>query len=527
MTSRTMVVAFLAVAALAAGGYGFYTLGTMHGMSMSMADGNATGSGAAAGTDSIEAGEAATRRHIETGLKAGDVDPVTGGKILHYHDPMVPGKTFDAPGRSPFMDMFLVPKYAGTGVDEGKVSISPRVRQNLGMRTAPVVTGSLSRGVTVPGSIAYNERDQVVVQARTTGFVERLHVRATLDAVREGQVLAEIYVPEWVAAQEEFLAVRRMKGTDLEVLIDGARQRMRLAGMSEAQVLEVESAGNLRPRALVTAPIGGVMTELSVREGMTVAAGATMFRINGIATVWANAEVPESQAALVRPGGRVEARAPALPDAVFHGRVGVLLPQVDPATRTIRARIELGNPAGRLAPGMFVNVAFVDPSIRETVLVPTEAVIQTGRRVVVMVAEADGTFLPVDVDIGMEANGQTEIKRGLRPGQRVVVSGQYLIDSEASLSGLQSRMQPDVTASAQTTHMGTATVESVDPDAVTLSHGPIPSLKWGDMTMSFRKPPGGAMPKLEAGDRVEFEFVMDREGPLLTAIRPASSGRAR
>lgn len=527
MKARTLGFALLAVAMLAGGGYGMYTLGMLQGMAMSTADRNAAGAVAGVGMDGIAAGEAATRRHIEAGLKAGDVDPVSGARILHYHDPMVPGKTFDAPGKSPFMDMYLVPKYAGADTDEGKVSISPRVRQNLGMRTAPVVTGSLSRGMTVPGSIAYNERDQAIVQARTPGFLERLHVRATLDSVREGQTLAELYVPEWVAAQEEFLAVRRMKGTDLEVLVDGARQRMRLAGMSETQIRAVEDAGSVRPRALVTAPIGGVLTEVAVREGMTVTAGMTMFRINGVATVWANAEIPESLVSLVRPGARVEARSPSLPDGVFPGRVGALLPQVDPATRTIRARIELGNPQGRLVPGMFVTVAFLDPSVRETVLVPTEAIIQTGRRAVVMVAEADGAFRPVDVEIGMEANGQSEVKRGLRPGQRVVVSGQYLLDSEASLSGLQSRVQPDAQPSARAIHAGSATVEALDPDAVTLSHGPIPSLKWGDMTMSFRRPVGSPMPNLKAGDRVDFEFEMDAEGPRLTSIRPAVPGSAR
>ena len=192
MNTRTWMFALLAAATLAGGGYGLYTLGMTHGMNMSATDASPPG----VGVDGIAAGEAATRRHIEAGLKAGDVDPVTGARILHYHDPMVPGKTFEAPGRSPFMNMMLVPRYAGTEVDEGKVSISPRVRQNLGMRTAPVVTGSLARDVTVPGSIAYNERDQVVVQARNPGYVERLHVRAVGDVCL--QLLKRYWVHFWV-----------------------------------------------------------------------------------------------------------------------------------------------------------------------------------------------------------------------------------------------------------------------------------------------------------------------------------------
>ena len=524
MTTRSIVLSVAAIAALVAGGYSLYSIGMRHGMAMSAATERSPTVATADGVDSAVDGEAATRRHIKDGLKAGDTDPATGKKILFYYDPMEPAKTFDAPGKSPFMNMMLVPKYAGGDTDEGKVSISPRVAQNLGIRTAPVVKGSLSRSVTVPGTIAYNERDQLVVQARANGFVEKLHVRATLDAVRQGQALAELYVPEWVAAQEEFLAVRRMQGTDLAGLVDGARQRMRQAGMSDAQIREVDRAGVVQPRIVLTSPIGGVITELAAREGTTVAAGAPMFRINGVGTVWANAEVPESQAALVRPGVKVEARSPALPGATFAGHVQALLPEVNPGTRTIKARIELANPGGRLSPGMFVNVAFADQAARSSLLVPSEAVISTGRRTVAMVAEADGKFRPVDVEIGAEGSGQTEIKRGLEAGQQVVVSGQFLLDSEASLSGMQSRMEPGSPPVPITTHKGTARVESVEADAVTLSHGPIPSLQWGDMTMPFKKPATGAMPDLKPGDRVEFEFSIEKEGARLTAIRPLSAG---
>ena len=526
MTTKSIVLSVVAIAALAGAGYGLYSIGMRHGMTVSAAvERTPTVATAETFADNVAAGEAATRRHIKDGLKAGDVDPATGKKILFYRDPMVPGKTFETPGKSPFMNMMLVPKYAGDDTDEGKVIISPRVQQNLGIRTAPVVKGSLARSVSVPGTIAYNERDQVVVQARANGFVERLYVRATLDAVRQGQPLAELYVPEWVAAQEEFLAVRRMQGTDLASLVDGARQRMRQAGMTEAQIRHVEELGEVQPRMILASPIAGVITELAAREGMTVPAGATMFRINGVGTVWANAEMPESQAALVRPGVKVEARSPAIPDATFTGRVQALLPEVNPGTRTIKARIELANPQGRLSPGMFVNIAFADQAARETLLVPSEAVISTGRRTVVMVAEGDGKFRPVDVELGAEANGQSEIRHGLQPGQQIVVSGQFLLDSEASLSGMQSRMDSSTPqAAGALTHKGTAKVESIELDAVTLSHGPIPSLQWGDMTMAFKNPATGAMPDLKPGDRVQFEFSMEKDGPRLTAIRPLSAG---
>ena len=189
--------------------------------------------------------------------------------------------------------------------------------------------GVLAPQVSAFGNIAYNERDQAIVQARATGFVERLHVRATLDRVGKGQPLVDLYVPEWIAAQEEFLSVRRMEGTDLAPLVDGARQRMRQAGMSEAQIRLVEGTGRTQPRITLTAPIGGVLVELTVREGMTVMPGATIARINGLSTVWAQAEVPESQSALLRPGAKVQARSPAVPGTTFDGTVQAIVPEVN------------------------------------------------------------------------------------------------------------------------------------------------------------------------------------------------------
>ena len=297
------------------------------------------------------------------------------------------------------------------------------------------------------GSIAFNERDQVIVQARASGYVERLQVRATLDRVTKGQALAELYVPDWIAAQEEFLSVRRMQGTDLAPLVDAARQRMRQVGMSDTQITLVDGSGRTQPHITLVAPIGGVVTELMVREGMTVAPGATLFRINGLSTVWAHAEVPESQAALLRPGATVQARSPAAPGAVFVGKVQAILPDVNPTTRTLKARVELANPGGLLVPGMFVQMQFIDKRNKKALLVPTEAIIQTGKRTVVMLAEAGGRFRPVDVEIGMESGGQTEVKRGLQLGQRVVVSSQFLIDSEASLKGVESRLNLEPTTS--------------------------------------------------------------------------------
>lgn len=450
MTRRSLLASLAAAIALGAAAYGAYVLGLQRGMAQSPSA-HAAPPAPARLPQTIDEGQDATRRHIQSGLKAGDIDPVTGRRILYYHDPMVPGNRFDRPAKSPFMEMMLVPVYAGADGDQGAVTVSPRVQQNLGLRTAEVKAGSLQQQVSAVGSIAFNERDQAVVQARATGFVERLHVRATLDAVHKGQPLAELYVPEWIAAQEEFLAVRRMRGTDMAPLVDAARQRMRQVGMNDEQIRRVESTGATQPRITLVAPTGGVIVELTAREGMTVMAGATLFRINGLRTVWALAQVPESQAALLRPGARVQARSPAVPGTAFDGRVQAILPEVDPATRTLKARMEIANRGGRLMPGMFVTMEFAGAQAQQALLVPTEALIHTGRRTVVMLAEGEGHFRPVEVEAGTESGGHTEIRRGLQAGQKVVVSSQFLIDSEASLRGLEARLNAAAPAASAAT----------------------------------------------------------------------------
>jgi Cu(I)/Ag(I) efflux system membrane fusion protein len=414
MKTTHLILVLAAAGALATTGYGLFRVGMDRGMKMTAPVG---------ATAPAEAAEK---------------------KVLYWHDPMVPGQKFDKPGKSPFMDMPLVPVYAEGDGDEGKVSVSPRMQQNLGVRTALVTEGTLAPSVEAVGTVAYNERDLELVQARNNGYVEKLYVKAALDPIRKGQPLAVLYVPEWVSAQEEYLSARRVVGSGLESilegLVDGARQRMRLVGMTEEQIRLVETTGAVHAQFTVYAPISGVIAELGAREGMTVMSGAPLFRINGLDTVWVNAEVRENEAGEVRPANRVQARAPALPGTVFSGRVSAILPEIDPATRTLKARIELRNPGHQLKPGMFVTVRFAQRDPRKELLVPTEAVIQTGERSVVIVEQDGGQFVPVDVEVGIESGGKSVIRKGLEAGQRVVVSGQFLIDSEASLKATTQRM---------------------------------------------------------------------------------------
>lgn len=438
-------------------------------------------------------------------------EAATDRKPLYWHDPMVPGPKFDKPGKSPFMDMQLVPVYADEGTDQGKVTISSRTLQNLGIRIVDVKEGRMETGFTATGAVSVDERSLIAVQTRVNGYIEKLHVRAQYDAVARGQPLADIYAPEWLAAQEEYLVLKRSTQPGVEALAQAARQRLALLGVSETQILRIEQSGQPAPRITLYAPDSGIVWELGVREGMSVNPGMPLFRLAALGSVWVNAEVPETEAALVRIGAPVTARATAFPDAVYKGAVAAILPDVNATTRTLKARIVLANPGGRLKPGMFVTAEFGSTG-KPALMVPAEAVIHTGRRTVVIIAEDGGKFRPVEVDAGRESADMTEIRKGLTSGQRVVASGQFLIDSEASLKSTLTRLENSENSttgkSTDGKHIGNAKITGIDAakGKIDLSHGPIPSMKWPAMTMGFRVEDKSQLSNIKPGDEIEFEL---------------------
>jgi Cu(I)/Ag(I) efflux system membrane fusion protein len=465
-------------------------------------------------------GMAQGMKHAAPPAAAGAADAGTpadsGRKVLYWYDPMYPQSRFDKPGKSPFMDMQLVPKYADDGPAAGGVTIDPRVAQNLGVRTAAARAGALERKLEAVGTVAWNERGVVVLQSRTGGFVERLYARVPLDPVAKGAPLVELLVPEWAAAQEEYLGLLKTELSGADALRAASRQRLVLLGMSEELIQTVERERRAQPRITLRAPIGGTIQALEVREGMTVMPGATLFRIVDLSSVWVNADVPETLSAAVRPGTPVEARVAAWPGEVFRGRVAAILPELNAETRTVRARIELANPGARLAPGMFASLAFAPPRARESLLVPSEAVIRTGTRTVVIRVDEQGRFRPVEVETGAESGDDTEIVKGLAAGDRVVLSGQFLIDSEASLRAVVTRMQPAEPARSEPAHRGEGVMITGDDKFLTIEHGAIPSAGMGGMTMEFKSPPGGLPQGLRAGDAIRFEFVITRDGEFAT-----------
>ncbi|MGY1921622.1 efflux RND transporter periplasmic adaptor subunit [Pseudomonas tolaasii] len=367
--------------------------------------------------------------------------PVKDDKqALYWYDPMYPQQKFDKPGKSPFMDMQLVPRYAdGAASETPSVQIDPRQTQNLGVRLATVTRGVLTSTLDLPGIVAFNDREVAVVQARAAGFVERVYARAPGDVLKAGAPLADVLIPEWAAAQEEFLALRHSGDNGL---IAAARQRLRLSGMPAGLIAQLERSGRVQSVLTVTTPLGGALQALDVREGMTVAVGQTLARINGLDQVWLQVAVPEAQGAGLKVGQTVESHFVGLPDKPVQGTVSAILPTAAMDSRTVQVRVELPNPDGNLRPGMTAQVRLAQNSAQPVLQVPSEALIRTGKRVLVMLAEKGGRFRPVEVHVGTENGDQTVILSGLQEGQQVVASGQFLLDSEASLRGVTAAEAP-------------------------------------------------------------------------------------
>ena len=361
-----------------------------------------------------------------------------GRKILYYYDPMVPQEHYQDPAALSSMGMATVPKYAEEGSAAGAspgVKIDPAATQNLGIRVATAQFGTLAATIITTGSIDFNQRDVAVVQARSGGFVTRVYARAPGDIIAAGAPLADVQLPEWGGAQTEFLAVKRL---GRPALTSAARQRLKLLGMSDALISSVERSGRTNGTVTITSPIAGVIQTLDARAGMTLAQGQTLAQVTGIDTVWLNAALPEAQAGRVRIDQSATATLTAFPGETFGGQIIAILPTAQADSRTLTVRIALANRGRRLRPGMFAAVALGGYG-GAALLVPSEAVIRTGSRTIVMLATGKGRYRPAEVRTGREGGGQTEILAGLAAGEKVVASGQFLLDSEASLTGIAAR----------------------------------------------------------------------------------------
>ena len=450
-------------------------------------------------------------------------------RVLYWHDPMVPGQRFDKPGRSPFMDMQLVPVYADSAGASG-VAVSPLVEQSLGIRTAVVRRAAMTASFDAVGAVQFDERRNVAVQTRVAGYVERLAVRAPMERVRKGQTLATVFAPDWLGPQNELIALKRA-GVSAD-LIAASRDRLRALSIPDELVRRSEEAGSAQARFAVAAPATGVVSELGVREGVAVSPGMTLFRIAGLDTVWAVADVPEAQASRLRTGQKVKAVLQAEPSQAFEGELKEIVPEVSTTTRTLRARFEVDNRAGRLTPGMLLRLTLSAPQ-SERLVVASEAAIRTGKRAVVIVRNAQGGFEPREVALGADFGEDVEILSGVKEGDRVVASGQFLIDSEARLRSALDSMAAPASAPAASTpgsaaprvHDGEGRVESVAADSPTISHGPVATMKWPAMTMGFAKPDATSFADVRPGDTVHFRFKEAASGYQLVEVHKLGAAR--
>lgn len=441
--------------------------------------------------------------------------PASSGerKVLWWYDPMVPDQRFDKPGKSPFMDMPLVARYADETPADGGVTISAAQQQNLGMKVATVEKRSLSADFSAFATVTTDERSVRIIPAPASGVVEKLFVRAPQQRISAGEPLAQLWIPDWTVAQQEYLAVRQLGDP---ALTRAARERLAVQFMPPAVIRELERSGQPQTRMTLRAEQEGYVAKLETREGAQVAAMAPLFELASLDPVWVIVDYSPTQAAILTPGSEMTALSDSWPGEQFHGRVSELLPQLETTTRTLRARIVLENRHQKLKPGMFLTIRRSPVSLQKTpvLAVPEESIIATGSASRVVLTDGAGHFSAASVTTGVTAGGWTEIRHGLKEGDRVVTSGQFLIDSEASLRS--ALPEPVAVKSYQTT----GTVTALDTTTITLAHQPVPELNWGAMTMEFAL--GAPVSGINVGDNVMFSFTLDdRQGATIVHLMPA------
>jgi RND family efflux transporter MFP subunit len=387
-------------------------------------------------------------------------------KIKYWVAPMDPTYRRDKPGKSP-MGMDLVPVYEDEGepTAEGVIKIDPVTVQNIGVRTATVEKGPLIATVRTVGRVTYDEQRLAHIHTKVSGWVEELFVDTTGQDVRKGEKLLTLYSPELVATQEEYLqALRYAEQTESskfkdissggKALIDATRRRLLLMDIDPAQIEALAKLGDVQKTMVLSSPVAGVVIDKKVLAGMKVSPGMELYTIADLSSVWVMGSIYEYELPFVRNGQEAEITLPYEPGVVYKGRISFIYPYLSPATRTIQVRIDFKNPGMKLKPDMFVDVAIKSEVAGDVIKVPTDAVIRTGTRNVVITALGGGKFLPKEVTLGPAGRGMVQIASGLKEGETVVVSGQFLIDSESNLKQAVARMTEAPQAAGTKTKAG-------------------------------------------------------------------------
>lgn len=473
-------------------------------------------------------------------------------KILFYRNPMVPTDTSPVPKKDP-MGMDYIAVYAG----EEPASATPLVKfsadkvQKLGVKTEAVALRDLKYTVRAVGTVQANERLLYTVSPKFDGWIQRLYVNTTGQAVRKGEALMDVYSPDLITAQQEYLIAERgvqtLAGASAQVrssmqrLADSALQRLRNWDISETDLRGLIQDGRTVRYLTLRSPVNGVVLEKSAIQGKRFMAGEVLYQVADLSQVWLLADVFEQDLGEVRVGQSANITIDAYPGKVFTGKVTFIYPTVNPDTRTAKVRIEMANPQALLKPAMYARVELATFRNKGQVLtVPESAVLDTGTRQLVLVERGEGRFEPRTVKLGARGDGYIEVLDGVKAGEQVVVSANFLIDSESNLQaavsgfdqnaggakpGEKGLSKPAVAAGVATvTHRGEGTVEAVDPAhaSITLAHGPIASLKWPAMTMEFKARDAALLRKLKPGEKVEFDLAGEPGGEyVVVRIQPA------
>ncbi|MFQ5455978.1 MAG: efflux RND transporter periplasmic adaptor subunit [Nitrospirota bacterium] len=375
--------------------------------------------------------------------KGGKEDSHKEKKILYWQAPMNPNYISDKPGKSP-MGMDLIPVYEGETDAGGGIKIDPQIIQNIGVKTEKVEKRRLKKTIRTVGRITFDERKVTYVHSKISGWVEKLYLNFTGEKVNKDDILLEIYSPELVSSQEEYLlAIKFQKelqdSSYLEIsdtsrsLVESARRRLELWDVAEHQIKELEETSEVMKTLHIHSQSEGIVIEKKVQEGSYVTPGMNLYTLADISTVWVYADIYEYEVPWIKVGQKAEMELSYYPGIRYRGRVTFIYPYLDKKTRTVKVRIEFPNPRWELKPEMYANVRLESDLSKRAVTVPSEAVIHSGEREVVIIAKGGGKFEPRDITTGIELEGYYEVVKGLKEGEEIVTSANFLIDSESRL----------------------------------------------------------------------------------------------
>ncbi len=431
---------------------------------------------------------------------------------LYWVAPMDANYKRDKPGKSP-MGMDLVPVYADDLKAEsdpvGTVTISPAVENNLGVKITQVKREPLSPIITAFGKISFDESLLWQINVRTAGWVEKLAVDAVGESVNKGDILFLFYSPELVKAQEELLHAKR---TGRKTILKGAEDRLLALGVDPTQIKTILTNEKAMTRIAIKAPADGVISALNVREGGYLSPAQTALIAGSLETIWVDAEIFERQSAWVKQGMPVSMTLDALPNQTWTGKVDYIYPLLDPNTRALRLRMGFDNPDRVLKPNMFARLVLAPESEASVLTVPVSAVIRTGNMARVVLAEGEGKFRSTRVKLGREANGKVEITEGLKEGDTLVVSAQFMLDSESSQTADFSRMAHEPPAKNSVWVKGEITSLMPHHKMLTINHAPVPEWEWPGMEMNFTLAEELSWEDFQQGQQIDFEIQKTDQG---------------